>query len=1003
MAACFGGSLVALLCLAFAFASAHDAAILDAAALVAADVAEIGGGCAAAEQVQSHVLLQRSVRHQKTVKGVTDGLAGPLSNVTIGGTGGRRPWETEATGGELACGVSTFAPGYHRCEGACPLLAPVYTLGCHWRCVPKDQCGGTSDVADAEKQICRRCNVPACKHCKSKEDSCEVCTVGYTLVDGKCKGGVKRAWIAVFVIVGVLLFALLIWYIGLVCRPIVNAEGLEAALRMRGQAALHDIHGVADVWYSLGSNLAAMPEDGAAPIGGPGLLLLFRFQMAVLAWVIFVIVCWLLLSRHLGWELLVVGTYLVEDEQEMCQAIRWGRGVRDRVAVGKLCFTVTLYALSTLGCLIFAVCQYQRVQEIDGNTCTMMDYAMFLYGLPPQTGSGVEAEVEGYVREVSARELVGVSLCWDFRERADDVLALLERDVWRREHDTHDEAPPLLSEHHTSRNAELLQRLLCMCQPLLHMIDHVFFSAFASSRAAPPLGEGAPVDYHEADKKAALALLSELQTSNTCIAVFASEEDRDRALQALASPESTLYRGQHRLSGVVKQREPATVLWENVSIPNRRIVFNMIKGVAAMLLSIVLWTLIFYAPFAWYEASTYRSLGTPPPLWAETAFSMLVVVGNQLMYFICSWIAESVGFRSQDHIQACYLFLYTFAVLVNTVVDIAIVLYTTYISMVVRGIRTNDGVLIEDLPDIASVFRSYPMMKVFGSTLFDYNFPACFVLPFVMEGLFTVILPYHLGTRIVRSRHLTLTQSEACLAPIIFDLTRYGDILVNLTLTAFAFFTASGWVLKTLVGLLTGNLFIYILDHCRVLRVVRNFYLNSAQTDSVAQQLLSIPCGILAACTAFQLQGLGFGAKWNTWGVLFTVFSIHAVLHFVFVRSLVPILGSVKHDHSQDRYEKTAARFPANYFNANPVHCLRSVFLHDDQSPPCIFHVPGKEHVLECNEKLGLHFKCGVPCVKDATPSSSGGCGSPRQQRVWSDRTDHRQTPQIVRMLSKLF
>merc|ERR1719420_2076020 len=99
------------------------------------------------------------------------------------------------------------------------------------------------------------------------------------------------------------------------------------------------------------------------------------------------------------------------------------------------------------------------------------------------------------------------------------------------------------------------------------------------------------------------------------------------------------------------------------------------------------------------------------------------------------------------------------------------------------------------------------MMKTLGRTLFLYNFPCCFLVPFVAEAIFTVALPYHLGYRLIRAQKKVRGRTaEAYLAPIPMDLARYGDLIVNVTLAEICFFTTSGWVLHTFVGLLVGNI-----------------------------------------------------------------------------------------------------------------------------------------------------------------------------------------------------
>jgi len=296
---------------------------------------------------------------------------------------------------------------------------------------------------------------------------------------------------------------------------------------------------------------------------------------------------------------------------------------------------------------------------------------------------------------------------------------------------------------------------------------------------------------------------------------------------------------------------------------------------------------------------------------------------------------------------------------VNTIVDITIVVYTTYLSMVARGVRTDDGMLLRDLPDRATVFESYPMMKVFGRTLYEYNFPSCFLIPFVAEALFTIVLPYHLGCRLVRTRNMSKHQAEACLAPVPMDLARYGDLVVNVILATLCFFTASGWILRTYVGLLVGNVFVYAFDHYRVLRQVESFYMASGSVDARAQQLLVVPCAILAGALAYQVHGLyppGIGlARQNVFLLIAGALSLHVLMHSVLLRWALQHFGLVEKEAATATYREVARRWPANWFTCNPVHCLRSLYVHK-HNPPCVYYVKGKEECLEVDEARGLFY-----------------------------------------------
>jgi len=197
------------------------------------------------------------------------------------------------------------------------------------------------------------------------------------------------------------------------------------------------------------------------------------------------------------------------------------------------------------------------------------------------------------------------------------------------------------------------------------------------------------------------------------------------------------------------------------------------------------------------------------------------------------------------------------------------------------------------------------------------------------------------------------------------DLSRYADLVVNVILTTMCFFTTSGWVLRTLMGLLLGNVFVYVFDHWRVLRQVEYFYFASGLVDIITQWLLVIPCGILASACVFQIYGFGLKGVplWNHWLDILAVFVVHCLLHSLALCCIVPYLSRVEHKQTDEKYEEVAKVSPGNWFSTNPVHCLRSKYVHL-HSPPCIYHIRGKEHVMERNESLGLFYSSSSNYVK---------------------------------------
>merc|ERR1712014_294213 len=82
----------------------------------------------------------------------------------------------------------------------------------------------------------------------------------------------------------------------------------------------------------------------------------------------------------------------------------------------------------------------------------------------------------------------------------------------------------------------------------------------------------------------------------------------------------------------------------------------------------------------------------------------------------------------------------------------------------------------------------------------------------------------------------------------------------------------------------------------------------------------------------------------------------HLSIHWGFIYFAVPRLGRAEHLPTAERYEEVASKVPANFFNSNPIHCLRSAYVHR-HTPPCVPYRLGKEHLQRRNTSIGLYFE----------------------------------------------
>jgi hypothetical protein len=403
------------------------------------------------------------------------------------------------------------------------------------------------------------------------------------------------------------------------------------------------------------------------------------------------------------------------------------------------------------------------------------------------------------------------------------------------------------------------------------------------------------------------------------------------------------------------------VLYENCSFPTgwKSITVRLFFGVVVIVFALILWSTCFYLPYAYYTLSFSYARGEMPGFFASTVFTLLVVAGNQIMYFLCNYVTNLVRVRCQDTFELTYLVLYTFACMVNLLFDLVVTFHTTYVTMVGLGVHTFDDRSLADL-SVFELFVSYPMQRALGHQLFCYAFPSCFLLPFVLEPFFATYLPYHIACLVVRSdasfRGSSAEQALEYFCPM--DLSRYADILLNVCIAVTILLFPGGFVLQTFGMLCACHIFVYVYDHYRVLRTVPGFELGSDIVDRCVNILMAFPCCILLSWLIFKLHCLpGYeGVSTGTIAIQSTfVCVVHCIVHIGILMIVVPCFGR-KHHRSHSSYAETSKRLPCSWFNSNHVHCLRSKYIYHHKIP----HMPyvrGKEHLQIANPSLGAHYQ----------------------------------------------
>jgi len=841
--------------------------------------------------------------------------------------------------------------GNFSCPAACPFVDGDEGGSCQFRCVQAQNCGHVNfkaNVPDWSKKICRACNVQGCEQCAHGQDRCVKCSFGYHSKpnsDGKCTSDYHRVWFAVYIVILMLVAILLLLWLELRFRPTLNEKGLQEGLAFRDQTK-HRQPGTRQLW-PLTTNLFR------TEVGGPGLTLHFHFQLAIVIWGTLLIIIWVILAASIDSDLFKVGLKSFQSPLEICVAVSWGHKKQTDMMWAKVLFLCIAYVLSFVLCLVHAVFQQRRFQELDFRNKTMGDFTAVLKGLPRIQGSEcVERLLKDRLEEHLGMKVVGVSVAWDFEQQRAAVFKALEQDVVLEEEE---EAIREQSNSALAQPNPLQERphRKCCLWSIFKTLDYALCYDGSSSYT----------DMRKQEVDAA-SLCSSIWTSDTAFVVFQTEDDRNDAV-AKARKTGPISFQDAKLTLEHCHTEPGSVIWENMGC-KKYFKRNLALGTAVVLLATIVWAACFYLPYAYYVSSfSYASDGNPSTL-SSLVFSLLVVLGNQVIYFVARQVASSVGCTLATHLEAVYLILYIGACTLNSALDVALTGYISYKLMIARSVRTYDGRFLGELGKYLEILESYPMQKVFGDALWRYC-RSCFSLPFVIEPIFAIYLPYHFSYHLLRThpevRSFDAEKSLAIFTPL--DLGRYADCMLNLNLAVMIMFFPTGFLIKTFAFLVAWHVYIIIYDHYRVLRCVPSVSFATDVVDQCANWMMVLPCGAMAAACVFkgqdmlppQLRPEGISVFWLCVGA----FSLHTLLHALLLAYVVPYFEHVSHrEDDTSSYEKVSEQLPASWFSVNPVNCLRSKHIYKE-APFCVYLCPGKAHLLRKNAQLGIYYEEPLP------------------------------------------
>jgi hypothetical protein len=357
----------------------------------------------------------------------------------------------------------------------------------------------------------------------------------------------------------------------------------------------------------------------------------------------------------------------------------------------------------------------------------------------------------------------------------------------------------------------------------------------------------------------------------------------------------------------------------------------------------------------------YANGQEPGPVYS-ISFTMVVVIGNAIMYEVCARVSDFIQYKYEDSRQATYMILYTVACTFNVLLDFVMTYITAY--KIIKGLefRTYFGIPFEHVSEFTDRFESYAMQRLLADNAYSYLFPSTCLVPFILEPIITIYVPLKMGQIIVRC-HPEIKGHEAdtwMLGPAM-EMGRYADIILNLVLALVILFFPGGFTHTLFFGMAFSHSYIYFFDQYRVLRSIPACTFSNMDVDWWSQVMLIPCCGMILMCCIFKAnrQGYGYYVEGNSI-VLYSVagFFVHCAVHLMMLIYVVPLFGKKtkeNHDLENMTYSEVNQGLAASWFSTNPIHCLRSQKIYKHE-PPCVYLFMGKEHVLQVNEDIGCYF-----------------------------------------------
>lgn len=782
------------------------------------------------------------------------------------------------------------------CPSACSYALVDPYMPCAAACVSSDECslgGPMWTYPDATLRRCVHSPVHGCRRfaaqAAGEQPICELCMPHSDLTaGGTCEFsfyGFK--WFFRCALGACALVCL--WIVIVSVYRLLQPAGCPPLLHLgwaHWRRCLVSVRGNADptqnyLPYPLRTNLHRVP------VAGNGLCLYYN---ALVYMVVFVLVVVLLLAPIWVYN----PSFFFDDkqwgicDQTTAAAVTAAVSQLTEIHAGLAQTLVMVWLCLLIGSLLFAWYQRHEFRSFDARTSLMADFAIHAVGFPPDAKEEEIQRWGGFVGDLCP--LVGVSIAYDYSQRRDWVDDLLGRELekqelrwWRVAHDG--------------------------------------------------IASGVRAEEPRADVEQTRLILKTFRGSGSVFLVFETEAARVCFYQAFKRANEPKFRDRHtiRMKSVVG--EPVSFYWDAFGTDWNEFAVNCFREFGLVLLAALLLSACGYLPATYYMLLRAHASGSESKFdLSATSLGVLLAGLNSILSIAIDRAVHRIGLHTKWMADAANMVGCVLITGLNTAFNLTISYSAAAHSHRLLFLGTHESQALSD----------YAWRRVMADTLWGLFMPGLLILPYLFRPIFMymlsckayffyfVSLPFgkYLHFRDLRSDPLVklrdvLQRLEPQAIAIEFDFA--SIIVVHSSALIFLFFETDHMVMVCSV-LLSWVMFTYVSQayvHLRWSKMVE--YTDPFLADCF-NFMLAIPVSMVAAASAHWAALGGASGGEGRDGLTAIVFVLAMLTHW-FLLMLVLLRAPLHNDKGTASYEAARRFLRYDYFNTNPVHVLKEVFL----------------------------------------------------------------------------